>query len=252
RIARDMAAKRAMRLKSELLAKRQRGLSLEDLFARIKEGDVQELNLIVKADVAGSIEAIEQELGKIQHSEVKIRIIHSGVGAITGNDIMLASASSAIVLGFNVRPNTEARVSAEREGVDVRAYTIIYKLREDVELALGGLLRPEEVEEILGEAEVRALFKVSRLGTIAGCMVTSGKIERSARIRLMREGATVYEGEIGSLKRNNDDVREVQSGAECGILIKNFNDVKEGDTIEAFTINQVERDLMSEMVATKA
>jgi translation initiation factor IF-2 len=247
RVARDRAAKRAQRLKAELLAKRQRGVSLEDLFNRIKEGEVQDLNLIVKADVGGSIEAIEQELGKIQHSEVNVRIIHSGVGGITGNDIMLASASSAIILGFNVRPNAEARVSAEREGVDVRTYSVIYKLREDVENALSGLLSPEEVEETLGEAEVRQVFKASRIGTIAGCMVTQGKIERSAKIRLLRQGAIIYTGEIASLKRFKEDTREVAQGFECGISVENFNDVKEGDVIEAFVVKEVERDITKEL-----
>jgi translation initiation factor IF-2 len=252
RIARERANKRALRQRAELQAKRQRGLTLDDLFSRIKEGEVNELNLIVKADVAGSIEAIEQELGKIQHEEVKVRIIHSGVGAITGSDINLASASSAIVLGFNVRPNAEAKTLADREAVDVRTYRVIYKLREDVENALSGLLSPEEVEETTGEAEVRQVFRASRIGTIAGCMVTQGTIERSSRIRLLRDGSIVHEGTISSLKRFKEDAREVNQGFECGISIEGYNDVKEGDVIEAYTIKQVERDITSELAASGA
>jgi translation initiation factor IF-2 len=245
RVARERAQKKAIRLKAELLAKRQRGLSLDDLFARIKEGEVQDLNIIVKGDVGGSIEAIEQELGKIEHPEVKVRIIHSGVGAITGNDIMLASASSAIILGFNVRPNAEAKLSAEREGVDVRTYRVIYKLREDVENALSGMLSPEEVEETLGEAEVRQVFKASRIGTIAGCMVTQGKILRNAKVRLLRSGTVVHEGEISSLKRFKEDAKEVAQGFECGIAIDGYNDIKDGDVIEAFVVKEVDRDIHS-------
>ncbi len=247
REARERAQKMAIRVRAESLARRQGGMSLEDLFARIKEGVVNELNLIVKADVRGSIEAIEQELSKISHDEVKIRIIHTGVGGITQSDVMLASASRAIILGFNVRPNSESRITAEREGVDIRNYSVIYKLREDVEAALGGLLSPEEVEETLGEAEVRQVFKASRIGQIAGCYVTDGKIERGAKIRLLRDGTVIHDGTISSLKRFKEDAKEVAQGYECGIAIDNFNDVKEGDTIEAYVVKQVERDLSKEL-----
>lgn len=245
RVARERANKRAQRMKAEINAKRQRGLSLDDLFSRIKEGDIKDLNLVLKSDVGGSIEAIEQELGKIKHDEVAVRIIRSGVGAITASDIMLAAASNAIVVGFNVRPNAEAKQNAEREGVDIRTYSIIYKLREDVENALSGLLSAELVEETLGEAEVRQVFKASRIGTIAGCMVTQGTIERSARVRLLRDGTIIFDTTISSLKRFKEDAKDVQQGFECGIALENFNDVKEGDVIEAYTVKEVERDIHS-------
>jgi translation initiation factor IF-2 len=252
RVARDMAQKRATRLKAELLAKRQRGLSLDDLFARIKEGEVQDLNIIVKADVAGSVEAIEQELGKIKHDEVSVRIIHSGVGGITQNDVNLASASSAIIMGFNVRPNAEARDAAQREEVDVRTYRVIYKLREDVEAALSGMLSPEEVEKTIGEAEIRQIFKATRIGTIAGCFVTNGKIERNSKIRLLRNGTVVHEGTLASLKRFKDDAKEVVQGYECGLSIEGYNDIKEGDVVEAYVIEHVERDLKKELQTAEA
>ena len=251
RVARDRAQKKALRLKAEILAKRQRGLTLDSLFTRIKDGEMQDLNLIVKTDVAGSAEAIEQELGKIQHEEVRVRIIRAAVGAITKDDIMLASASSAIIVGFNVRANAEVREVAVKEGVDVRDYRVIYKLREDIEAALGGMLSLNEVEKTLGEAEVRQVFKASRIGTIAGCMVTSGSITRGSKVRLLREGTIIHEGEIGTLKRFKDDVREVQQGFECGISLENYNDVKEGDVIESYVIEEVERDLEAEF-ASKA
>jgi translation initiation factor IF-2 len=251
RVARDKAQKKALRLKAELLAKRQAGLTLDSLFARIKEGEVQDLNLIIKTDVAGSAEAIEQELGKIQHEEVRVRVIRSAVGAITKDDIMLASASSAIIVGFNVRANAEVRDVASKEGVDVRSYRVIYKLREDIEAALGGMLSLNEVEKSLGEAEVRQVFKASRIGTIAGCMVTSGTITRGSQVRLLRDGTIIYEGQIDTLKRFKDDVREVAQGFECGLSLENYNDIKEGDVIESFVIEEVERDLEAEF-ATKA
>ncbi len=251
RVARERAQKKALRLKSEILAKRQHGLTLDSLFTRIKHGEVQDLNLIVKTDVAGSAEAIEQELGKIQHEEVRVRIIRAAVGAITKDDIMLASASSAIIVGFNVRANAEVREVAVKEGVDVRDYRVIYKLREDIEAALGGMLSLNEVERTLGEAEVRQVFKASKIGTIAGCMVTNGTITRGAKVRLLRDGTIIYEGEIDTLKRFKDDVREVQQGFECGLSLQNYNDVKEGDTIESYVIEEVERDLEAEF-ASKA
>src|SRR5919106_1017800 len=241
RQARHLAGLRAQRLRAEQLARGAKGISLEDLFTRIGEGVVQDLNVIVKGDVQGSVEAVIGELGKIKHPEVGVNVIHTGIGAISESDIMLASASNAIVAGFNVRPNAEARALAEREGVDIRTYRVIYQLTDDIEQALVGMLAPEEVEEILGEAEVRALFRASRLGVIAGCMVTSGVIRRNARIRVVREGAVVYDTTIASLKRFKDDVREVQEGFECGILLEGFNDVKEGDVLEAYERREIER-----------
>jgi translation initiation factor IF-2 len=197
--------------------------------------------VIVKGDVRGSVEAVAGELAKIQHPEVRVNVIHTGIGAISEGDVMLASASNAIVVGFNVRPNAEARALAEREGVDVRTYRVIYQLTEDIQRALVGMLAPEEVEETLGEAEVRALFRISRLGVIAGCYVTNGVVRRNARVRVVREGTVVYETTIASLKRFKDDVREVQAGFECGIQLEGFNDVKEGDVLEFYETREVER-----------
>ncbi len=242
RQARHLAGLRAQRVRAEQLARStKRGVSLEDLFTRMGEGGVQELNIIIKGDVQGSVEAVVGELAKIKHPEVAVNVIHTGIGAITESDIMLASASNAIVAGFNVRPNAEARALAEREGVDLRTYRVIYQLTEDIQQALVGMLAPEQVEESLGEAEVRALFRASRLGVIAGCYVTRGVIRRNSQIRVVREGAVIYETTIGSLKRFKDDVREVQEGFECGILLENFNDVKEGDILEAYETREVER-----------
>ena len=202
---------------------------------------MQELGLIIKADVQGSVEAAEGEIAKIQHPEVTVSVIHSGVGGITACDINLAAASNAIVVGFNVRPNAEAKALAEREGVDIRTYRVIYQLTEDIQQALIGMLTPEQVEEILGEAEVRQTFKVSRLGTIAGCMVSSGVIQRGAQVRLLRDGAIIFDGRIGTLRRFQDDVREVQAGFECGLTVDGYNDLKEGDVLEVYTVKEVAR-----------
>jgi translation initiation factor IF-2 len=196
--------------------------------------------------VQGSVEALLGELQKIQHPEVRVNVIHSGVGGITENDVMLASASQALVVGFNVRPNAEARALAEREGVEIRTYRVIYRLTEDIEQALVGMLKPVTREDTIGEAEVRQLFRVSRLGTIAGCHVTQGKVRRSSQVRVLREGAVVAETSIAQLKRFKDDVREVEEGFECGILLENFNDVKEGDVLEMYETRQIERTDLSE------
>jgi translation initiation factor IF-2 len=242
RQARHLAGLRAQRVRAEQFARgAKKGVSLEELFTRMEEGGVQELNIVIKGDVQGSVEAVVGELAKIKHPEVAVNVIHTGIGAITESDIMLASASNAIVAGFNVRPNAEARALAEREGVDLRTYRVIYQLTEDIQQALVGMLAPERVEESLGEAEVRALFRASRLGVIAGCYVTRGVIRRNSKIRIVREGAIIYETTIGSLKRFKDDVREVQEGFECGILLDNFNDVKEGDILEAYETREIER-----------
>jgi translation initiation factor IF-2 len=242
RQARHLAGLREQRLRAEQLAKRStRGPSLEDLFSRMEEGGVQDLNIVVKADVQGSVEAVVGELEKIKHPEVRVSVIHTGIGAISEGDVMLASASNAIVVGFNVRPNAEARQLAEREGVDIRTYRVIYQLTEDIQQALVGMLSPEEVEETLGEAEVRQLFRISRLGVIAGCYVTNGVVRRSAQARVVREGVVVYETTIASLRRFKDDVREVQSGFECGIQLENYNDLKEGDVLEFYETREVER-----------
>jgi translation initiation factor IF-2 len=246
RRARDLANARGERLRREQLAQASRGVSIEHLFEQMQAGAVRDLNLVLKGDVVGSVEAAVSELSKIQHPEVRVNVIHQGVGGITENDIMLASASRATVVGFNVRPNAEARALAEREGVEIRTYRVIYQLTEDIEQALVGMLRPVETEETLGEAEVRALFKVSRLGTIAGCMVTSGLIRRGAQVRVVRDGTVIHETTIAQLKRFKDDAREVAEGFECGILLDGFNDVKEGDVLECFETRAVERTTLDE------
>ncbi|MEW6582838.1 MAG: translation initiation factor IF-2, partial [Actinomycetota bacterium] len=240
REARQLASQRAQRLRAEELANR-RPVSLEDLFARIKEGGLKELNLIVKGDVQGSVGALTDALMKIEQDEVRLRVIHTGVGAINESDVMLAAASSAIVIGFNVRPRPEAKLLAEREGVDIRTYRVIYRVIEDVRDALIGMLEPEEVEEVVGHIEVRATFRASRIGTIAGAYVTDGVVRRSSQIRLLRDGTVVHEGAIGSLRRFDEDVREVSAGFEFGLVLDGYNDIKEGDTAEAFEVRLVPR-----------
>ena len=253
RQAKHFANVRAERLRREQLAQRPRRLvSLETLYDEMQVGEVQELNLVLKGDVQGSVEALVGELGKIQHSEVRVNVIHTGVGGITENDVNLASASNALVVGFNVRPSADARQLAEREGVDIRTYRVIYQLIEEIQQALVGMLSPVETEETLGEAEVRALFRVSRLGTIAGCMVTTGVVRRGARVRIVRDGTVIHETSIAQLKRFKDDVREVSEGFECGILLEGFNDVKEGDILEAFETREVERTELDEAPAATA
>ena len=253
RQAKDLAQKRAERLRREQLAQRsKRGVSLESLFSQLQEGVVQDLNIVLKGDVQGSVEALLGELGKIQHSEVRVNVIHTGVGGITENDVNLASASNALVIGFNVRPSAEARVLAEREGVDIRTYRVIYQLTDEIQQALVGMLSPVQTEETLGEAEVRALFKVSRLGTIAGCMVTSGVIRRNAQVRVVRDGTEIYDTSISQLKRFKDDAREVSEGFECGILLEGYNDLKEGDILEAYETRQIERTDLDEVAAAPA
>jgi translation initiation factor IF-2 len=242
RQAKDIAEKRAERLRREQLAQRpKQGVSLETLFAQMQEGGVQELSIVLKGDVQGSIEALVGELAKIQHPEVRVNVIHTGVGGITENDVNLASASNALVVGFNVRPSADAKQLAEREGVDIRTYRVIYQLTEDIQQALVGMLSPVQTEETIGEAQVRALFRVSRLGTIAGCMVTHGTVRRNAQVRLVRDGTVVHETTIAQLKRFKDDVREVSEGFECGILLDGYNDVKEGDVLEVYETREVER-----------
>src|SRR3954462_1100460 len=242
RAARGFAQTRGERLRREQFAtQRSSGVTLETLFDALQHGAVQDLNLVLKGDVVGSVEAAISELSKIQHPEVRVTVIHQGVGGITENDIMLASASGAMVVGFNVRPNAEARALAEREGVEIRTYRVIYQLTEDIEQALVGMLAPVTHEETVGEAEVRQLFRVSRLGTIAGCMVTSGVIRRNGQVRLIRDGTVIHETRIAALKRFKDDVREVQEGFECGILLEGFNDLRVGDVFEIYETREVER-----------
>ena len=247
RQARHLANVRGERLRREQLAQRSKStVSIGDLFEQLQAGAVQDLNLVLKGDVQGSVEAAVGELAKIQHPEVRVNVIHQGVGGITEGDVMLASASGAVVVGFNVRPNTEARMLATREGVEIRTYRVIYQLTEDIQQALVGMLSRVQTEETIGEAEVRALFRVSRLGTIAGCMVTNGVVRRGSQVRVVRDGTVVNETTIAQLKRFKDDVREVLEGFECGILLEGFNDVKEGDMLEFYETREIERTSLDE------
>ncbi|KDN91879.1 translation initiation factor IF-2, partial [Bacillus amyloliquefaciens] len=216
-------------------------LSLDDLFEQIKQGDVKDINLIVKADVQGSAEALTAALQKIEVEGVKVKIIHTGVGAITESDIILASASNAIVIGFNVRPDGNAKSTAEAENVDIRLHRIIYKVIEEIEAAMKGMLDPEYEEKVIGQVEVRQTFKVSKIGTIAGGYVTDGHITRDSGLRLIRDGVVIFEGEVDVLKRFKDDVKEVSQGYECGITIKKYNDIREGDVLEAYVMQEIER-----------
>jgi translation initiation factor IF-2 len=252
REARELANRRGERLRREQLAavRPDTGVSLEGLYEQLQEGEVADLNLIVRGDVVGSVEAVVSELSKFEHPEVRLTVIAEGVGAITQNDIMLASASDALIVGFNIRPNAEARELASREGVEIRTYDVIYKLTEDIEQALVGKLAAVTTEDTIGEAEVRALFRVSRLGTIAGCMVTDGVVRRNASVRVIRDSAVIYTTTISQLKRFKDDVREVAEGFECGILLEGFNDVKEGDVLEIFETREVERTSLDEAPAS--
>ncbi len=244
RRARQLAGERANRLKTEALARRSgRKVSLEDVFKLAQEGTVKELGLVVKADVAGSLEAIEDEIAKLPQQEVKVNIIHRGVGGINESDVMLAAASDGVILAFNVRPVGDARQIADREGVEIRSYAVIYRAIEELRAAMQGMLEPAEVETPLGQAEVRQLFKASRIGTIAGSFVTEGKVTRGARVRVVREGTVIYDTTIESLRRFNEDVREVAGGFECGIVLANFQDLHEGDVLETYETRQVEREL---------
>jgi translation initiation factor IF-2 len=244
RRARQLAGERANRLKTEALARRSgRKMSLEDVFKLAQEGTVKELSLVVKADVAGSLEAIEDEIAKLPQGEVKVNIIHRGVGGINESDAMLASASNGVILAFNVRPVGDARQVADREGVEIRSYSVIYKAIEELRAAMQGMLEPAEVESALGQAEVRQLFRASKIGTIAGSHVSEGKVTRGAKVRVVREGTVIYDTTIASLRRFNEDVREVAAGFECGILLTNFQDLHEGDLLETYETRQVEREL---------
>jgi translation initiation factor IF-2 len=241
RRARQLATERAVRLKAEALARRSgKKVSLEDIF---KSG-VQELNLVIKADVAGSLEAVGDEVAKLPQDEVSVNVIRGAVGGVTESDVMLASASDAIVMAFNVRPVGDARAVAEREGVEIRHYSVIYRAIEELRDAMQGMLAPEEVEETLGSVEVRQIFRASRVGTIAGCHVTDGTITRGSKVRLIRDGTVVYNGQIQSLRRFNEDVREVAAGYDCGVVLRDFADIKEGDVLETYATRQVERELV--------
>lgn len=240
RKAREIADKRATKLRQTELGPNSK-VTLDDLYQHIKQGEIKELNVIIKGDVQGTVEALRGSLEKIDIEGVKVRIIHTGAGAITESDIILASASNAIIIGFNVRPEPAAKTTAEHEKVDIRLHSIIYKVIEEIEAAMKGMLDPEYKESVVGQAEVREIFKISRIGTIAGCMVISGKVTRNSKVRLIRDGIVVHEGEMQALKRFKDDVREVAQGYECGISLHNYNDIKEGDVIEAFEMVAIER-----------
>ncbi|WP_407702064.1 translation initiation factor IF-2 [Tumebacillus lacus] len=238
RKASKLVEKRAHQHRQESIGAQSR-VTLDDLFSKIKEGDIKELNVIIKADVQGSVEALRGSLEKIDVEGVRVKVIHQGVGAINESDILLATAGNAIVIGFNVRPQTQAEKMAESEKVDVRLYRVIYNAIEEIEAALKGMLDPEFKEVLLGRAEVRQTFKVSKVGTIAGCFVTEGKLVRSAELRVLRDGVILFEGKFDSLKRFKDDVREVATNFECGVTIEKFNDLREGDIIEAFQMEQI-------------
>ena len=228
-----------LKKKQESEIKKTAKISLAELYEKIKEGAVKELSVVVKGDVQGSVEAVKEMLGKLPADTIKVNIIHNAVGGITEGDVMLASASNAIVIGFNVRPEPKTQALAEKEGVDIRLYSIIYELVDDIRKAMEGMLAPTIKENILGRAEVREAFRISKVGTIAGCYVTDGKILRASRVRLIRDNIVIYDGKMSSLKRFKEDVREVLSGYECGIAIEGFNDIKTGDTIEAYQMEEV-------------
>ena len=239
RMARELAEQRKEEEKAAANAPVVKGASLDDIFSQIQEGIARSLNLIVKADVQGSLEAVRASLEKLSNEEVKVKVIHGGVGGITESDVMLAKASNAVVIGFNVRPDSGARDSAAQSGVEIRTYRIIYECVEEMEAAIKGMLAPKYRENVLGHAEVRQTFHVSGVGTIAGCMVREGKITRSSKARIVRDGVVIYEAEIASLKRFKDDAREVAQGYECGIGVEKFNDIKEGDIIESFVMEEI-------------
>lgn len=240
KMAKNVVEARKFKIKEEQQSSRKL-VSLDDLFSQINSGEVKDLNIIVKADVQGSVEAVKQSLEKLSNDEVRVNIIHGGVGAVNESDVMLADASNAIIVGFNVRPTNGAVESAHDKNVDVRLYRIIYQAIEEIEAAMKGMLAPEFKESVTGHAEIRQLFKVSGVGTIAGCHVTDGKIGRNSSVRIVRDGIVVHEGALSSLKRFKDDVKEVAEGYECGLSIEKFNDLKEGDIVEAFVMEEIAR-----------
>lgn len=239
--ARRIGEERA-KIKQEKERNTSSAMSLDDLFNQIKEGEIANLNVIVKADVNGTAEAVKSSLQKIDIEGAKVNVIRSTVGAISESDVLLASASKAIIYGFNVRPDANVRRKAEEEGVEIRLHNVIYKMVEEIEAAMKGMLAPKMQEVVTGQAEIRKVYKVSKLGNIAGCYVTDGSIKRNCGVRLIRDGVVVYEGKLSSLKRFKDDAKEVAQGFECGLMIENYNDIKEGDIVEGFVMEEVERD----------
>jgi len=240
KLSKQVAEERRNKIKAAQLKSKSR-VSLDELFTQMAEDELKELNIIVKADVQGSVEAVKQALEKLSNEEVRVRCIHGGVGAITGTDVMFASASNAIVIGFNVRPDSGARAMAEKENVDVRIYRVIYNAIDDVKNAMQGMFKPVFQETELGRATVREIFKVSGVGTIAGAYVNEGKITRNAQVRVVRDGVIIHEGKIASLKRFKDDAKEVLTGFECGIGLENYNDLNVEDVIEAYIVEEVKR-----------
>ena len=238
--ARDMADKRKQKERADNFQTTHK-VSLEDLYNQIKEGKVKELSIIIKADVQGSIEALKQSLQKLSNDEIKVRVIHGAVGAITETDVTLATASNAIIIGFNVRPDNNAVALAEKEAVDIKTYRVIYNAIDDIKAAMVGMLEPDYKEVVLGKAEIRQTYKISNVGTIAGCYVLDGKLTRNSKIRIIRDGIVIFESELASLKRFKDDAKEVAAGYECGLSIEKFNDIKEGDIVEAFIIEEVKK-----------
>ena len=240
RMARQLVEQRKQAEK-DAAAKQASKVTLDNLFAKMQEGEMKELNLIVKADVQGSAEAVKASLEKLSNEEVRVRVIHAGVGAINESDILLASTANAIVVGFNVRPDAAAQASAQRANVDIRMYRVIYDAIDEIEAAMKGMLAPKYREAIIGHAEVRQTYKVSAIGTIAGCYVKDGKVTRDSKVRVLRDNIVIYEGEIGSLQRFKDSVKEVAQNYECGMSIDKFNDIKEGDIFECYVMEEIPR-----------
>jgi translation initiation factor IF-2 len=241
RMARELVEQRRHKEKEDRYLPGPQKVSLDDLFSQIQEGQLKDLNLIVKADTHGSVEALCASLNKMENPEVRVRVLHSGVGAINESDVLLASTAGAIVIGFHVRPEQAARDAADRTGIDLRLYRVIYDCIEEIETAMKGMLTPKFREAVIGHAEIRQTFKASGIGTIAGCYVTDGHIRRNTQVRVLRDNVVIHEGELASLKRFKDDAREVATGYECGMNIERFNDIKIGDVIEAFIMEEIKQ-----------
>jgi len=240
--AKELANKRSQLIREQGI-RTTKHITLDEISRRLKVGDFQELKIIVKGDVDGSIEALSDSLEKLSTEEIQVNILHKGVGAITETDIMLASASDAIIIGFQVRPSPQARKVADHEGVEIRLYSVIYKAIEEIKAAMEGMLSPDLVEKVIGQVEIRETFKISKVGTIAGCMVTDGMVERKSKIRVIRDGVVIHDGLLDNLKRFKDDAKEVKKGFECGLQIKGYNNIEVGDYLEVYKEEEVKRTL---------